>query len=109
MMTSIHARQFEGMLPERPGRKIVPGTTSGCATSWDDGMTTYTLQWGPAAGGVAFGWMMADELDTALMALEAIRAGDVDRLRDKRFLTQTMGHVRKLRLRLEAIEEELLR
>lgn len=108
-MTSISTRQFEGMLPERPGRQIVPGTTSGCATSWDDGMTTYTLQWGPAAAGVAFGWMMADELDTALMALEAIRAGDVGRLRDKHFLMQTMSHVRKLRLRLEAIEEELLR
>jgi hypothetical protein len=108
-MTSIHTRQFDGMLPERPGHKVVPGTVNGCAASWDDGMTTYTLQWGPAAGGFVFGWMMADELDTALMAVEAIRAGDIDRLRDSHFLSQSMGGVRKLRMRLEAIEEELLR
>lgn len=100
-------REFgEDMLPARPGHS--QENSDGCWAVWDDQVQTFTLQWGPAAGAWAHGALMAEEMDAALLALEAIRAGDVGRLRDAEFLTRSMSRVRRLRMRLEAIEEELL-
>jgi hypothetical protein len=108
MRFAFLARIREGLIPDRPGHQVVPDSVTGTYAGWDDDRATYTLQWGPAAGGLFYGWSMADEADTAIEALEAIRADD-ERLTDPAFLGVAIEHTHQLRERLDAIEEELLR
>jgi len=108
MRFAFLARIREGLIPDRPGHQVVPDSVTGTYAGWDDDRATYTLQWGPAAGGLFYGWSMADEADTAIEALEAIRADD-ERLTDPAFLGVAIEHTHQLRERLDAIEEELAR
>lgn len=77
------------------------GGRSGATTWWLDGTTSYVLHF---RSGQVHGWTMADETDTAIQALDSLRAGEnmsPDRL------WAALRDVRRLRSRLEALENEL--
>ncbi|MFF4963237.1 hypothetical protein ACFY2Z_40955 [Streptomyces sp. NPDC001222] len=78
------------------------GGRSGATTFWQDGTTSYVLHF---RSGHTHGWTMADEADTAIQAVDSLRAGEEisgDRL------GAALRDVRRLRNRLEALEGELL-
>lgn len=76
--------------------------TSGATTWWADGTTSYVVHF---RSGHTHGWSMADEADTAIQAVDSLRAGEYmghDQLWD------ALRDVRRLRTRLEALEAELI-
>lgn len=78
------------------------GGRSGATTFWQDGTTSYVLHF---RSGHTHGWTMADEADTAIQAVDSLRAGEemnADRL------ASALRDVRRLRNRLEALEAELV-
>ncbi|MEU4352804.1 hypothetical protein [Streptomyces sp. NPDC023838] len=78
------------------------GGRNGATTWWADGTTSYLLHF---RSGQVHGWTLADETDTAIQALDSLRAGeemDGDRL------WAALRDVRRLRTRLEALEAELV-
>lgn len=78
------------------------GGQNGATTWWQDGTTSYVLHF---RSGHVHGWTMADETDTAIQAVDSLRAGEEmngDRL------WAALRDVRRLRTRLEALESELV-
>ncbi len=106
-MTGIDERE-QGLIPDRPGHRVVDGGASSNAAVWDDGRCTYTLQWGAGAFGHVHGWTVADRADTLIMAIEAIRH-DRHKLADPAFLRLALMEGRRLREMLAAVEDELIK
>ncbi|MFI9031106.1 hypothetical protein [Streptomyces sp. NPDC053560] len=78
------------------------GGRRGATAWWADGTTSYVLHF---RSGHVHGWTMADEADTAIRAVDSLRAGeDMDGDR----LWAALRDVRRLRTRLEALEAELI-
>ncbi|MFE9406806.1 hypothetical protein ACFYNY_34425 [Streptomyces sp. NPDC006530] len=78
-----------------------PNELAGPTVYWPDGTTSYVLHF--QQGHIS--WTVADETDTALRALEALRAGEEitpDALR------AYLRDVRRLETRMTALKEELL-
>ncbi|MFZ4249700.1 hypothetical protein ACOZDF_31115 [Streptomyces griseoincarnatus] len=75
---------------------------NGATTWWADGTTSYVLHF---RSGHTHGWTMADEADTAIQAVDSLRAGE-DMSGDR--LWSALRDVRRLRTRLEALEAELI-
>ncbi|WP_326581698.1 AsnC family protein (plasmid) [Actinacidiphila glaucinigra] len=74
----------------------------GATAHWADGTTSYVLH---TRSGDAHGWAVADETDTAIRAMDALRAGeDIT----PGTLRNALRDVRRLRGRLEALEAELI-
>ncbi|QIP74759.1 hypothetical protein [Streptomyces sp. VN1] len=89
----------EPMAVSRPGME--PWETSGRTAHWPDGVGTYTL--------VFHGnkqWSIADEADSAILAMDAIQAGNPNL--GEEFIYANLRDIRRLKQRLTAIEEELL-
>lgn len=78
------------------------GGTSGATTWWQDGTTSYVLHF---RSGETHGWALADETDTAIQAVDSLRAGEF--MSGER-LWAALRDVRRLRTRLEALEAELM-
>lgn len=78
------------------------GGRSGATTWWADGTTSYVLHF---RSGPVHGWTMADEADTAIQAVDSLRAGEE---LDSPRLWAALRDVRRLRNRLEALESELI-
>jgi hypothetical protein len=78
------------------------GGSRGATTWWQDGTTSYVLHF---RSGQVHGWTMADEADTAIQALDSLRAGE-DMSGER--LWAALRDVRRLRNRLEALEAELI-
>lgn len=78
------------------------GGRNGATTWWADGTTSYVLHF---RSGHVHGWTMADETDTAIQALDSLRAGE--EMNGER-LWAALRDVRRLRNRLEALEAELI-
>ncbi len=79
-----------------------PMELDGPTAFWPDGTTSYLLHF---KGGQATSWTFADEADTALRALEALRAGEEitpDELR------AYLCHLRQMETRITALREELV-
>ncbi|MFF3982776.1 hypothetical protein [Streptomyces sp. NPDC001828] len=79
-----------------------PNELAGPTAFWPDGTTSYVLHF---KGGHATSWTVADEADTAVRALEALRGGEEitpDALR------AYLRDVRRLETRMTALKEELL-
>ncbi|MET9183242.1 AsnC family protein [Kitasatospora aureofaciens] len=89
----------ETYTPQRPG--LVPNSVSGPTAYWPDGLTTYTL----AFTGGHTTWVIADEADTALTAVNGLHSGEEV---SKAALQHRLSDVHKLITRLSAIEDELL-
>ncbi|MEU5547160.1 hypothetical protein AB0G85_33090 [Streptomyces sioyaensis] len=89
----------EQLTVERPG--TAQESANGPTAYWQDGTTTYVLHF---AGG-HISWTVADEADTALGALEAIREGEeIDKYRLQTYIRD----VRRLEMRMTALKEELM-
>ncbi|MFJ4343572.1 hypothetical protein [Streptomyces sp. NPDC088915] len=78
------------------------GGRHGATTWWNDGTTSYVLHF---RSGQVHGWTMADEADTAIHAVDSLRAGED--MNSER-LWNALRDVRRLRNRLEALESELI-
>ncbi|KUF20138.1 hypothetical protein [Streptomyces silvensis] len=78
-----------------------PNEIAGPTAYWPDGTTSYVLHF---KGGDT-SWIVADEADTALRALEALRAGEEI---TQGALQTYLSHVRRLETRMTALKEELL-
>lgn len=78
------------------------GGRRGATTWWADGTTSYVLHF---RSGQVHGWTIADEADTAVQALDSLRAGE-DMSGER--LWASLRDVRRLRNRLEALEAELI-
>jgi hypothetical protein len=94
---SEQASEFSTTHPD-----MLHNEVSGNTTFWPDGTTTYTLV---TKEGHATGWTVADEADTVLRAIEAIRSGK--RPADAE-LWRYMTDTRRLLTRLQAVQDELL-
>ncbi|MFD4322247.1 hypothetical protein [Streptomyces sp. NPDC058548] len=79
-----------------------PAAMAGPTAFWPDGTTSYTLHF---KGGPETSWTVADEADTALKALEALRDGEEI---TPGALQTYLNHVRRLEMRMTALKEELL-
>ncbi|MGW2865631.1 hypothetical protein [Streptomyces sp. NPDC001205] len=84
----------------RPDVRI--GGRKGATTWWEDGTTSYVLHF---RSGQAHGGTIADETDTAIQAVDSLRAGEY---MDHARLWTALRDVRRLRTRLEALEAELV-
>lgn len=84
-----------------PGKTVMePTELAGPTVFWPDGTRSYVLHFKAGAS-----WTVADEADTALRALEALRGGEEmapDTLRSY------LRDVRRLETRMTALKEELL-
>lgn len=78
------------------------GGHNGATTWWADGTTSYVVHF---RSGHVHGWTMADECDTAVQAVDSLRAGE--NMSGER-LWAALRDVRRLRNRLEALEGELI-
>ncbi|EST17890.1 hypothetical protein [Streptomyces niveus] len=78
------------------------GGRNAATTFWQDGTTSYLLHF---RSGHVHGWTMADETDTAIQAVDSLRAGE--EMSGQR-LWSALRDVRRLRGRLEALEAELV-
>lgn len=78
------------------------GGASGATTWWQDGTASYVLHF---RSGALHGWTLADETDTAIQAVDSLRAGEF--MSGER-LWAALRDVRRLRTRLEALEAELM-
>ncbi|MFF6873696.1 hypothetical protein [Streptomyces sp. NPDC012450] len=81
---------------------IEPESTLGATTWWPDGTTSYVLHF---RGSRPHSLTVADETDTAIQALDALRAGEE---LSGELLWEAIRDVRRLRSRLEALEGELV-
>ncbi|GHI98059.1 hypothetical protein [Streptomyces olivaceus] len=79
-----------------------PTELAGPTAYWPDGTTSYLLHF---RGGTVTSWTVADEADTAVRALEAVRAGE--RIAPDTLRAYIRG-VRRLETRMTALKEELL-
>ncbi|MFE4264519.1 hypothetical protein [Streptomyces sp. NPDC056883] len=79
-----------------------PTELAGPTVFWPDGTTSYVLHF---KGGSATSWVVADEAETALRALEAVRGGQEIA---PEVLRSYLGTVRRLETRMTALKEELL-
>ncbi|MGW9436721.1 hypothetical protein [Streptomyces sp. NPDC055607] len=79
-----------------------PEQLAGPSVYWPDGTTSYILHF---KGGPETSWAVADEADTALRALEALRGGEEI---TPGALSTYLCHVRRLETRMTALKEELL-
>ncbi|WP_371584564.1 hypothetical protein [Streptomyces sp. NBC_01314] len=77
------------------------GGQEGATTWWKDGTTSYVVHF---RSGQVHGWTMADEVDTAIQAVDSLREGE-NMSGDR--LWAALRDVRRLRTRLEAAEAEL--
>lgn len=75
--------------------------SSGATTYWADGTTSYVLHF---RSGQVHGWTMADEADTAIHALDSLRAGEE---MSKEALASALRDTRRLMTRLTAVQDEL--
>lgn len=74
----------------------------GAHAFWDDGTTSYILH---TRTGHVHGWTLADEADTVIQFVDAMRL-DEDLTPDQ--MSHTLTDIRRLRMRLEAIENEAI-
>ncbi|QUC63802.1 hypothetical protein IOD14_43945 (plasmid) [Streptomyces sp. A2-16] len=88
----------EPMTASRPG--LEPREVSGRTAHWPDGVHTYTLAF---HGGKQ--WQIADEADTAILAMDAIQSGEQ---LERKLIWEGLRDIRRLKQRLAAIEEELM-
>ncbi|MFE2529780.1 hypothetical protein ACFXEL_36775 [Streptomyces sp. NPDC059382] len=85
-----------------PARTVMePTGLAGPTVYWPDGTTSYVLHF---KGGL-ISWTVADEADTALRALEALRSGEEI---TAGALRAYLRDVRRLETRMTALKEELL-
>ncbi|KJY27431.1 hypothetical protein [Streptomyces sp. NRRL S-495] len=89
-------RPFTATHPE-----MLPTEDQGPTAWWPDGTTTYVLA---TREGHTNGWLVADEADTVLRAIEAIRSGQ--RPTNSELWTYLL-HTRRLATRLAAVQDEL--
>ncbi|RPK32404.1 hypothetical protein EES39_38620 [Streptomyces sp. ADI92-24] len=89
----------ETMTPET--NLMEPTEIAGPTVYWPDGTSSYVLHF----KGGHISWTVADEADTALRALEAIRGGEEI---SKGALQAYLRDVRRLETRMTALKEELL-
>ncbi|MFF0794183.1 hypothetical protein [Streptomyces spiralis] len=91
--------QDEPMTAHRPD--MDPEEAYGRVAHWPDGIITYTLAF---RGGKQE--QIADEADSAILAMDAIQTGEQDL--SEEFIYSKLRDIRRLKQRLTAIEEELL-
>lgn len=113
-MTTTYSRSYTGTQWKIAQIELDPGTwtpaktvmepaeLAGPTVFWPDGTTSYVLHF---KGGSQTSWPVADEADTALRALEALRAGEEI---TPATLKAYLRHVRRLETRMTALKEELL-
>lgn len=78
------------------------GGQNGAHAFWDDGTTSYVLH---TRSGHVHGWTIADEADTVIQIVDAMRAGE-DVTPEQ--MSHALRDIRRLRTRLEAIENEAI-
>jgi len=99
-MENYAAHRNEPVSVTRPGHPA-PREASGPQAWWTDGLTTYVLRF---KGSHAIEHTVADEADTVIGAIEALRAGE--EMGDA--LPYALRDVRRLQTRLAAVADELL-
>ncbi|MFE5866333.1 hypothetical protein ACFQ77_38135 [Streptomyces virginiae] len=86
-----------------PAKTVMePTELAGPTVFWPDGTTSYVLHF---KGGHTTSWTVADETDTALRAIEALRGGQEV---TPEALRSYLRDVRRLETRMTALKEELL-
>ncbi|WP_405935307.1 hypothetical protein OG495_37105 (plasmid) [Streptomyces longwoodensis] len=88
----------EPMTASRPGME--PREVFGRTAYWPDGVRTYTLAYHGSKQG-----QIADEADTAILAMDAIQSGEP---LEQKLIRDGLRDIRRLKQRLAAIEEELM-
>lgn len=78
------------------------GGQNGATAFWEDGTTSYVLH---TRTGHEHGWKIADEADTVIQFVDALRAGE-DFTPEQ--VAHTLQDIRRLRNRLDAIENEAI-